>query len=136
MIGQSGIRKALVEALEALSLGIPLNYPNTPVKTATDGSCGDVSFVWNRPEVFTLGDNGEDMHTGFCQVLLKFPSGKGDSALLAKADLIREGFSAGSRKFYMTQEVVIENCGMGDYDTLDGKFVCPITIYWYAKTRR
>lgn len=135
-MSQSGIRKALVAGLEALSLGIPLNYPNMPAKTPLDAPCGDVSFVFNNPEVFTLGENGEDLHTGFCQVLLKYPSGTGDSALLQKADLIREGFSAGSRKFYMTQEVVIENCGMGDYDTLDGKFVCPITIYWYAKTRR
>ena len=135
-MSQSGIRKALVAALKAIPLGIPLNFPNIPVKTASNGSCGDVSFVFNRPEVFTLGDEGEDMHTGFCQVLLRFPVGEGDSALLEKADLIRESFSAGSRKFHLTQEVVIENCGMGDYDTLDGKFVCPITIYWYAKTRR
>lgn len=135
-MSQASIRKALVAALEPLPLGIPLNYPNNPAKTATDGSCGDVTFVWNNPEVYTLGENGEDMHSGFMQVLLKYPVGKGDSAIGIAADLIREGFSAGSRKFYLTQEVVIVNCGRGNYDTLDGKFVCPVTIYWYAKTRR
>lgn len=135
-MSQTKIRKALTKALTEVPLGIPLNYPNMPVKTATDGSSGDVSFIFNRPEVYTLGDNGQDYHSGFCQVTLRFPLGKGDSAIMDAADALREVFSAGSRKFYSDQEVVIENCGRGNYDTLDGKFVCPVTIYWYSLTRR
>ncbi len=135
-MSQVMIRKALIKAISELPLGIKMSYPNTPALTPTEDASGDVAIVWNKPEVFTLGDQGEDLHSGFMQVLLKFPQGKGDLPLLEASDLLRENFKAGQRKWYLTQEVVIVSCGVGQPNQLDGKFVSPVTIYWYAKTRR
>lgn len=135
-MSQTKIRKALIKALNDATLGITLVFPNTATKTASGEPSGEVAIVWNNPTVHTLGDHGEDMHTGFVQVLLCFPLGLGDLPMLEVSDRIRNAFKAGGRKWYQDQEVVIENCGIGRPEQLDGKYVSPVSIYWYAKTRR
>lgn len=135
-MSQQDILKALRGGLESLGLGIPLQYPNVKTRPPSGAARGEVSFVLNTPEVFTLGNGGKDMHTGFVQVLLVFPLGEGDSNLLQTADRIRRGFMAGTRRWYKTQEVVIQECGAGTAGELNGMFVCPVTIYWYAFTER
>lgn len=131
---QSEIKSALVSYLEGLGLGIDLNYPNFEVKSGIPA--GDVSIHFNEPEVVTLGQGGEDNHTGFMQILLKYPVGEGDGALMAMADTIRQAFLAGQSCSYGSQVVTIINCGLGTFDIWNSKFVCPITITWYARTRR
>lgn len=135
-MSQTMIRKALIKAITSVTLGVKLNLPNTPAKTGPEEASGDVAIVWNTPEAYTLGDNGEDLHTGFMQVLLKFPIGGGDLPTLVASDILRDNFKAGRRKWYLTQEVVISRCGVGQSEQLDGKYVTPVTIYWYAKTGR
>ncbi len=131
---QSEIKSALVSYLESLSLGIPLNYPNMEQDTSVPA--GDVTIHFNEPEVVTLGQGGEDEHRGFMQILLKYPVGEGDGALMAMADTIRQAFLAGQSCSYGSQTVTIINCGLGTFDNWNSKFVCPITITWYARTRR
>lgn len=133
-MGQSDIKSALVSHLESIGASITFNYPN--LKQSTEIPCGDVSFHFNQPEVVTLGSGGEDNHDGFMQILLKYPVGQGDGAILAMADQIRQEFLAGQKCQYGDQVVTIINCGIGLFDTWDSKFVCPITINWYSRTWR
>ena len=135
-MAQFDIRKALAAKLESLSLGIQLNYPNVKSKDPNKAPAGDVTFIFNQPSAATLGEGGEDNHDGFVQVLLKYPLGKGDKAIMEMADTIRNALTAGTKCQYGSQEVTIQNCGVGVFDELDGKYVTPITINWYARTRR
>lgn len=135
-MAQSDIKKALAQKLQDLSLGIQLNYPNVKTKDPNKAPAGDVTFIFNQPSVATLGEGGEDNHDGFVQILLKYPLGKGDKDIMGMADTIRNGLTAGTKCLYGSQQVTIQNCGVGIFDELDGKYVTPITINWYARTRR
>lgn len=135
-MGQGDIKKALATRLTSLGLGIQLNMPNVEVKDPNVTPSADVSFIFNQPSVATLGDSGDDNHDGFMQILLKYPMGKGDKDIMTMADTIRSGFTAGTKCLYGDQEVTILNCGIGIFDIYESKFVNPITINWYARTRR
>lgn len=131
---QSEIKSALVSYLEGLSLSIPFNYPN--IRQNKSIPAGDVTIHFNEPTVVTLGIDGEDNHDGFMQILLKYPVGEGDGPLVAMSDTIRQAFLAGTSCAFGDQTVTIINCGLGTFDNWDSKFVCPITITWYARTWR
>lgn len=135
-MSQANIIKALRTQLEGLALGIKLNYPNLLEEDPNGAPSGDVTFHFNQPYVATLGDGGDDNHDGFMQILLKYPTGKGDGAILGMADTISAGFKAGTKCLYGDQSVIIRSCGVGNFGHLDGKFVVPLTIVWYARTRR
>lgn len=135
-MSQFNIVKALRTQLESLSLGIPLQYPNFKEEDPNAAPAGSVTFHFNQPSVATLGESGDDNHDGFMQILLKYPVGKGDKAIMEMADTIRQGFVAGFKCQYGSQTVTILSCGVGLFDHLDDKFVTPITINWYARTRR
>lgn len=135
-MSQRDILRALRGGLNSLGLGIPLQYPNVKSTPPSGAARGEVHFILNPPEVYTLGDGGLDMHSGIVQVTLIYPRGVGDSELYGVADQIRGGFVAGSRKWFGGQEVVIQNCGADIAGELDGMFVCPVSIYWYALTER
>jgi hypothetical protein len=134
-VGQNDIKKALIKYLKDLSLPIPLNYPNT-VASHTTPPYGDVSVVFSDPKVATLGDQGEDDIRGFMQISLYTPLSKGDEASLAYTDTIRANFKAGFGCAYGDQKVTFINSGGGNGNSQTGKYFTPITIYWYARTRR
>lgn len=133
-MGQSKIRKALIAKLVELDLDLDLSFPNT--KTEYKVPYGDVSIVFNQPEVSTLGVDGEDYHDGFLQVLLKYPVGMGDQDILEMADSISDQLTAGTKCTYDDQEVVIQNCGVGGFLYKENIYITPLTINWYAHTRR
>lgn len=135
-MGQGDIKKALTSYLIGLNLGIQLNFPNKTSKDPSGLPSGDVTFHFTNPSVATLGDSGDDNHVGFMQILLKYPLDTGDGAIMEMADGIRSNFKAGRVCQYGDQKVTFSSCGIGNFDTLDGKFVNPITINWYARTRR
>lgn len=133
-MGQYDIRRALLTRLDSLDLGIPLEGPNA--KHDNPLPSAEVIVVFSTPSVATLGEGGEDNHTGFLQVLLKYPLGEGEKDIMEMADTLREGFKAGTKCVFGNQVVTITNAGLGAFDENDGKYVNPFTIYWYARTRR
>lgn len=136
-MGQNDIRKALYKHLIDAGLSLPLGFPNSKFTEPTEGPCGLVTLTFNQPSVATIGDSGEDNHDGFLQVLLKYPTNEGDNAIMAMADTLRPVFKAGTRCVYNDQVVNIVSCGVnGTPQIHDAKLVLPITINWYARTRR
>jgi hypothetical protein len=134
-MSQTNMKRALNQQLLNI-IGIPVLVPNDTKKAPNNSPYAELTHFLAPPVVFTLGTDGLDEHRGVMQVLLKYPEGKGSGDLDEKADAIREGFRAGLKLNYDGQEVMVVNSGAGNYSNLDNKFVCPISITWYAFSRR
>lgn len=134
-MGQSDIKQALITYLKSKNLTVPFNYPNMTASNTTP-PYGDISFVFDDPSVATLGSEGEDNIRGFMQISLYTPINKGDGAAIAFSDIIRSHFKAGFGCVHGDQKVTFINSGGANGRTVDGKYFTPITIYWYARTRR
>lgn len=130
------IFKAVQTSLKAVPSIVAVVSPGETHKGSTDAPYGTFTHHPNTPTVFTLGDEGDDQHTGFSQLLLRYPINKGTGEMQRMADSITKHFRAGQRKFFEGQEVVIVGSGAGRIDTLEGQLVLPITINWYALVRR
>lgn len=157
-MSQTRIYQALVQAIKQTEGMVPFSTPGTkyivPSAQTYVGTVGDYveenyvevgnnkqpyadfSFHPNEPEVDTLGSGGEDVHTGFAQLLLRFPVDTGALGTIRLGDVLRERFKAGTRFNFEGQEVFIVRSGLGKFDTFDGRLVNPFTIYWYAHTKR
>ena len=132
-MSQYEIKKALVTKL--LSLTLPaLNYDNLASTEVVPFV--DVFIFFSQPSVATLGADGEDGQSGFLQLTLNMPIDDGDGATFALYETIAQEFKAGSKCLFGDQQVTISNCGKGSGITQDGKYITPITINWYARTRR
>lgn len=134
-MSQANMKRALLTRLDSM-LGIPYIVPNDESTAPNVGAYASISFLLSDPVVYTLGDDGLDEHRGVMQVLLKYPLGQGSGELDEKADAIRESFRAGLKLNYGGQEVTVVNAGMGNQMEHEKKFVCPVSIQFYAFTRR
>lgn len=134
-MSQAKMKRALLTRLDTM-LGIPYIVPNDESTPPNAGPYASVSFLLSGPEVFTCGDDGLDEHRGVMQVLLQYPQGQGSGLLDEKADAIRESFRAGLKLTYDGQEVTVVNAGMGNQIPFNNRFVCPVSIRFYAFTRR
>lgn len=130
------IFKAIQTALEAVTDIVPVVSPGVPHKGPAGKPYGTFTHHPNTPTPYTLGDEGDDMHTGFSQLLLRYPLDQGSGNIQRMADSVTQEFKAGRRKFFQGQEVVIVSSGSGRLDDLEGQLVLPITINWYALVRR
>lgn len=134
-MSQASMKRALIAHLQTV-ISIPFLVPNDKKKAPATDPYAEVTHFLSPPAVYTLGDDGLDQHMGVFQVLLKYPLGTGSGKLDEEADAIREGFRAGLKLNYDGQEVMIVNAGAGSYSVVDSKFLCPVSITWYAFSRR
>lgn len=134
-MSQANMKRALLTHLDGM-IGIPYLVLNSEEKAPNKSPYAEVVFLMAPPVVFTLGDDGLDEHRGVMQVLLKYPQGVGSGDLDEKADAIRESFRAGLKLIYDGQEVMIVNSGAGNQTPVDNRFACPVSIQFYAFTRR
>lgn len=135
-MGQLDIEKALITKLESLNLGIELFYENYKVTPPNKQPYAIVNVSHDQPFVATIGDGGEDNHDGFLQILLKYPLGKGAGDAKEMADTICSQFKAGVYCTHLDQSVIIRNSGIGPAFDSDSRYTLPITVNWYARTRR
>lgn len=89
-------------------------------------------FMPGDPVVATLGPAGSDRYDGFLQIDLNYPLNKGTAEIGAKADTIRNAFTAGKRFTESGQEVIITTCGRSPGRRKDGTYTVSVSVYWYA----
>lgn len=136
-MSQKDISDALEGALRGIPGMVPIVEVGSPVTPPAREPYASFDVLFNPPEVYTLGVDGDDIHTGLAQVTLRYPTGpNAKDQILQLADAIREGFKAGSRAYSGDQEVMVIRSGLGNFDVVSGRLVNPFTIYWYALTRR
>jgi hypothetical protein len=134
-VSLANIRAALVDAYESLNLELETAHENRPFTPGADPWAA-LFVVPNAPAVATLGDGGEDEHSGFMQIDLNFPQHTGTSEVLAAADEIRAYFVAGRRLIYEGQEVLIRSSGRSAGLNVNGWYRVSMTVFWTARTIR
>jgi hypothetical protein len=134
-VGLANIRAALAAAYESLDLHLDTAHENRPFKPG-NSPWASLFLAPNAPAVATLGDGGEDEHTGFLQIDLNYPQHTGTAGVLETADKIRAYFVAGRRLVYDGQEVLIRSSGRTAGVNVDGWYRVSMTIFWTARTNR
>jgi hypothetical protein len=131
------IRSALAQAFQSGGFGLPVVYENAPRSTQANAPWAEFFFIPNQPVVRTLGDQGQDEHTGIVQINLNYPLHEGPGRVLQKADQIRAVFKAGAAFTHTGQVVHIRSSGLSRAPQIEGGFFqCIFTIQWRANTAR
>ena len=130
------IESALIAAYEGAGLGLATAYENRDFDPPNESAWAALYVIPNQPEVITLGNGGEDDHSGILQINLNYPLNAGNGAVLAMADAIRDVFEAGVDLTYEDQVVVITGCGRSSGARELGMYKIILSITWYARTTR
>ncbi len=129
------INSALVQAFNVGAFFSEANtqFENVMFLPPTNGTpWAALYFVPSQPTVATLGNGGTDRIDGFFQIDLNYSLNKGTSAANAKADAIRNAFTAGNRFTYSGQEVICSSCGRSQGRNVNGFYRVTITAFFYA----
>ena len=132
----SQIESALIAAYEGAGLGLPTAYENRDFDPPNTTPWAALYVIPNQPDVVTLGNGGEDDHTGILQIDLHYPLGDGNGAALAMADTLRDVFEAGVDLTHEDQVVVITGCGRSSGARDLGMYKIILSITWYARPTR
>ncbi len=133
----TGLRGALIQGIEASPLALPYSIENAPFDKPEDKSpWASVFVITNQPSVATLGQDGQDSHTGIMQVDLSYELLTGEAAVNAKADELSSFFTAGKRFAYQGIEVTISSCGRSRGREVNGWWRVSMTIAWFARVTR
>lgn len=134
---QSEIRSAIVQAYEALALPLETAYSNAPF-TEPDSSTPFIRLYVLSAESFpaTLGQSGEDRHSGILQLDLMYPANEGEQAALAMADSILTAFRAGTSSTYNGQAVYFLGGSRSSGQIDSGRWRITLSIRWYALAPR
>lgn len=131
------VRAAVFARLSELDLGIAASYPNMPFDTpSSDTPWAKITYLHGGTEPVTLGDQGEDEHTGILQIDLNYPLYKGEADVTRKADEIATHFAAGRRGLYAGQEVVFNGVSRTGGESADGWWRVIMSISWFAHAPR
>ena len=128
---------ALIQAYIDLGIGLATAYENeefTPPTTGPDWAA--VSIVPASIDYNSLGENGEDLHTGFMQVDFNTKHGTGRAALIGYAQTLRDGFIGGKGYTHNSQNVRIDTVERSSVREVDGWMRISITVNWEATTIR
>jgi len=134
----ANIHTALAQAFDDADLALPVVFENTGSYKPTPGTpwC-EFFFIPNEPQVLTLGENGEDEHTGIVQINLNYPLNQGPVPALQKAGEIRSVFKAGATFTYQSQSVLIRGAGVSRASqVVNSHYQVILTINWRSITTR
>ena len=132
------IEKALISVFDQIKGSMPAGYPGAELDAdqLPDDLWAQVNNVRVASDVVTLGDSGEDNHTGFFQIDLNYPKGRGTKAVLEKADEIASSVPAGTLIDFGGQKVKILSTELSPGRYVGGYYRVSLTINYYARTIR
>jgi len=128
---------ALIQAYVDLGLGLSTAYENAHFVPPTDGSAWAAVFIVPAvTDFFTLGSNGEDLHTGFMQIDFNVAHGTGRAALVGYYNSVRASFIGGKAFTKNSQSVQITTVERSSVREADGWMRLSVTVNWQAETIR
>lgn len=133
------VMSALMQGFKTVndsSLQLPVRWPNMKLEPPSTGGYATVDIVPSEPRVATLGQQGEDEHSGFMQVGLYYPLQDGHKAVIAAYEILRVFFVAGRFLTYGDATVTVLRCGMSPPRKQESAFTTFVTVYWRARINR
>lgn len=134
----SNVESALVKAYTdgAFFTTPKTQFENMAFTPPTGEPWAAVYFLPADPVVATLGAGGQDRLDGLFQIDINYPANTGTKLAKAKAEALRNTFTAGSRFSYSGQEVVISNCGRSPGRITNGFYRVSVSVFFYAHVTR
>lgn len=116
----------------------PMGYPNAILSPTErgDGLWLQLHNVRGLSQPVTLGQHGEDNHTGFLQIDISFPENKGTYEVLQKADKYASYFTAGKDLVYNAQNVKVLSTSLSNERYVGGYYRISLTVNYYSRTQR
>lgn len=112
-------------------------FENQPFSYSGKGAWYIFSYIPNRPEVATLGNQGSDEITGLVQIDLNIKEGRGREGFEAFETALRSAFTAGARYVQDSVNVIIKSCGRnGNGRPVDGFYRLTVTIEFETRIKR
>lgn len=95
------------------------------------------NHVPNQPDVATLGAGGQDAFTGFIQVDVNLPLGRGREGVENFVSAMRSAFKAGHRLIEPPVNVIVSRCGQsGPARRVDEWFRVSVAVFYEARISR
>ncbi|MGI0119688.1 phage tail terminator-like protein [Zooshikella sp. RANM57] len=131
------IKKTLLKAYLDGGFNLPTAYDNRSFEPEGGQPWAQVFINNNMPDPVTLGDKGENEHTGFLQIDINYPINAGDGDALEKADEITNYFHIGRPFNFEEQSIFIKSSGVNRLSDQPAEWYrLVITVNWSARTRR
>ena len=129
---------ALIAGYVALGLGLSTAYEGEDFTPPTSASAkwAAVFIVPAVTDFFTLGSNGEDLHTGFMQIDFNVKHGTGRAVLVGYYDAVRAAFIGGKAFTQSSQSVQITSVERSPIREEGGWMRLSVTVNWQAETIR
>lgn len=135
------IEKALMQGMLDANIGLPMSVENSPFDKPADGA--PWAAYWFVPaegsssvRAITLGDAGEDQHTGIVQLDINYPLRQGVNPARAKLDEIVPYFPIGKKVTFGMASVTISSCSRSRGREVEGWYRVSMTLSWYARVPR
>lgn len=127
------IRAALVTHYQGLSTVLPTQYEND---SDMSGSFIKFDFMPNVSRVQSLGEKGQNRHTGLLQLLIHLPIEEGSGDSLEVAGNLVKHFQIGTSVSYNGTIVKIKGATAApSYKSADN-YITPVTVTWQSDIQR
>lgn len=132
------IEKALIAGYQAVGTLVPTGYPGFELTDSDkpDGLWCNIHNVRTISEPVTLGDAGEDNHSGFMQIDINYPVNRGAGEVLIKADELASAFPSGTVLSYNSQNVIVASTTLSPGRYIGGYYRVSLTVNYYSRTFR
>ncbi|AUR88714.1 tail-completion protein [Vibrio phage 2.117.O._10N.261.45.E9] len=130
------IEQALVKAYLDLTLGYPTEYPNHTLAEKPDDLWVALDNMRGETQPTTLGEAGEDLHSGIFQISLNTAIGKGTAIIHRALDEIANHFPAGTRLVFGNSTVVIMSATLDDGRAVEGYWRVSLSLSYECRQPR
>lgn len=127
---QEALTKGVIDIFGEDSVVVP------NVLEAKEGFHVELHYIPSEVRPITMGDSGEDNHTGLIQVNLVAPFGTGTALTKEKCAQLTGIFKAGYKVWYNNTIVTIQRAQEETSFRRDQWWITPVSIYWYSRVNR
>lgn len=131
---------ALMKSVRAVNIAfleeLPVRWPNVDITPPNESPYLSVDLLPNPSRVVTLGNQGEDEHTGILQIGLFYPIQQGNGDIAAAEVVLRDFYVPGVFFSHEGQTVQVTQFGVTPAKKDGSVFKCFASVYYMARTQR
>ncbi len=132
----AAIQSAIVERYKDGAFELETFWPGVNYEPVANKAHARVWFVPTGNDAASLGGTGMDRISGFAQIDLMYPEGKGIGAALEKADAVAAIFERGQSQAYGATTAVFTGATVLQPRNEAGWLRVPVSVGWYSHQAR
>lgn len=116
------------------TLTLPVHWEGTHWTPDTEQPYLDPTIVLTDPDQAACGEDAQNKHSGFLQVLVCYPLGTSYGLPVSAADTIISAFKRGTKIATTNFNITISSAGTNQAIPDEGWYKLPVRIFFYAYT--